>query len=154
MSDYDTDILTWSERQAALLRRRAAGELINDVDLDWPNIAEEIEGLNANLESSLESRIGTIVEHLMRLQAPPATDPRRGWKETIIRSRRDIRRLLKRSPSLRRHVAQMLADGIEDGRELVALTLRLYDEEPVVDLNTLSSTEDQVLGDWFPDDPA
>jgi hypothetical protein len=90
----------------------------------------------------------------MRLQASPATDPRRGWIETIIRSRRDIRRLLKRSPSLRRCIPQMLADGIEDGRELVALTLRLYDEEPVVDLNTLSSTEDQVLGDWFPDDPA
>jgi hypothetical protein len=36
MSDYDRDILTWSERQAALLlRRRAAGELINDADLDW-----------------------------------------------------------------------------------------------------------------------
>jgi hypothetical protein len=28
MSDYDTDILIWSERQAELLRRRAAGELI------------------------------------------------------------------------------------------------------------------------------
>ena len=40
MTDYDTDILTWSERQAALLRRRAAGELINDADLDWSNIAE------------------------------------------------------------------------------------------------------------------
>jgi hypothetical protein len=27
---YDSDILLWSERQAALLRRRAAGELVND----------------------------------------------------------------------------------------------------------------------------
>jgi hypothetical protein len=40
MTDYDIDILTWSERQATLLRRRAAGELINDADLDWSNIAE------------------------------------------------------------------------------------------------------------------
>jgi len=40
MTDYDTDILTWSERQATLLRRGAAGELINDADLDWSNIAE------------------------------------------------------------------------------------------------------------------
>ena len=40
MSD---DILLWSERQAELLRRRAAGELVNDAELDWPNIAEEIE---------------------------------------------------------------------------------------------------------------
>ena len=45
MSDYDTDILTWSERQATLLRRRAAGELVNDAEIDWPNVAEEIESV-------------------------------------------------------------------------------------------------------------
>ncbi len=33
MSDYDTDILIWSEHQAALLRRGAAGELLNEADL-------------------------------------------------------------------------------------------------------------------------
>jgi hypothetical protein len=46
MSDlYHTDILEWSERQGALLRRIAAGERVNDTDLDWPNIAEEIESV-------------------------------------------------------------------------------------------------------------
>src|SRR5438270_13014652 len=44
VSDYDTDILTWSERQAALLRRIAAGERIND-EVDWPNVVEEIESV-------------------------------------------------------------------------------------------------------------
>ena len=56
MSDYDTDILTWSERQAALLRRRAAGELINDGDPDWPNIAEEVKVLGRSERSSLGGR--------------------------------------------------------------------------------------------------
>ena len=43
MSDlYDTDILLWSERQAELLRRHAAGERVKDAWIDWPNIAEEI----------------------------------------------------------------------------------------------------------------
>jgi hypothetical protein len=43
MSDlYDDDILLWSERQAALLRRRAANEL------DWENIAEEIEDVGCS----------------------------------------------------------------------------------------------------------
>src|SRR5215470_15760572 len=38
MSDlYEDDILLWSEQQAELLRRRAAN------DLDWANLAEEIE---------------------------------------------------------------------------------------------------------------
>ena len=43
MSDYDTDILTWSERQAALLRRVGVGEKVND-QVDWENVIEEIEG--------------------------------------------------------------------------------------------------------------
>jgi hypothetical protein len=40
---YDTDILTWSERQAELLRRRAAGGRVSEDDIDWLNVAEEIE---------------------------------------------------------------------------------------------------------------
>jgi hypothetical protein len=44
MSDlYDTDVLEWSERQADLLRRLAAGERVNSADLDWQHVAEEIE---------------------------------------------------------------------------------------------------------------
>jgi hypothetical protein len=40
MSDlYDTDILLWSEQQAAAIRRRAANEI------DWENVAEEIESV-------------------------------------------------------------------------------------------------------------
>jgi hypothetical protein len=31
---YDTDILSWFERQAELLRRLAAGELVNDAEAD------------------------------------------------------------------------------------------------------------------------
>ena len=38
---YLLDTLAWSEQQAALLRRLAAGERVND--LDWPHVIEEIE---------------------------------------------------------------------------------------------------------------
>jgi hypothetical protein len=44
MSDYDADILIWSERQAALLRRFAAGERVND-HIDWINLVEEVGSL-------------------------------------------------------------------------------------------------------------
>jgi hypothetical protein len=40
---YDTDILPWTEQQAGLLRRAAAGARVNG--LDWPNLIEEIEDL-------------------------------------------------------------------------------------------------------------
>jgi len=52
---YDADILAWSEHQAALLRRRAAGELVNEADLDWPNLADEIEAWEVN-NCTLSSR--------------------------------------------------------------------------------------------------
>jgi hypothetical protein len=45
MSDYDVDFYAWTRLQGALLRGIAAGERVNDADLDWPNIAEEIETL-------------------------------------------------------------------------------------------------------------
>ena len=79
MSDlYGRDILAWSEHQAALLRRRAAGQLVNEAELDWPNIAEEIESLGKNQSRELSSRIATILVHLMKLQASPASAPHAG----------------------------------------------------------------------------
>jgi uncharacterized protein DUF29 len=45
MSDsdlYGDDIRLWSERQAALLRRLAAGEAVSE-QVDWPHVVEEIE---------------------------------------------------------------------------------------------------------------
>ena len=86
MSDYDTDVVSWSEHQAALLRRRAVGEMINDVELDWPHIAEEIESVGRSERSALASHVGTVIEHLLKLQASPEVEPRAGWKETVIRA--------------------------------------------------------------------
>lgn len=154
MSDYETDVLAWSERQAALLRRRAAGEFVNEADLDWSHIAEEIELLGRSERSRLRSLIATVIEHLIKLQASPATGPRNGWKETIDRGRDEIDLMTKDSPSLRRFVGEMVADGTRRSRRLAARSLALYGEQPRVDIGSLAFTEDQVLGDWFPDDPA
>lgn len=44
MSEYEADILLWSEHQAELLRRLAAGERVND-QVDWKNLIEEVESV-------------------------------------------------------------------------------------------------------------
>ena len=74
MSEYETDVSRWSERQGALLRRLAAGERVNDADLDWPNIAEEIETVGRSERAALSSHISNVLEHLISCRSrPPPT---------------------------------------------------------------------------------
>jgi hypothetical protein len=85
MSDlYDTDILVWSERQAALLRRRAAGELINDADLDWPNIAEEIEDVGSNRLHAVMSLLRQALAHMLKAEAWPLSHDAPTWRADAI----------------------------------------------------------------------
>ena len=42
MSEYDTDILTWSEHQAALLQRLSNGNRVGGNEIDWLNIIEAV----------------------------------------------------------------------------------------------------------------
>jgi hypothetical protein len=151
MSDlYDTDIALWSEHQADLLRRVASGENVND-QIDWPNIIDEVETVGRSERSALRGHIATVLEHLIKLQASPAIDPRNGWKETINRAREDIDRALTDSPSMRRLVSGMVADEARRSARQVARSLALFGESPRVEITGLTFTDDQVLGEWFPE---
>jgi Domain of unknown function DUF29 len=152
MSDYDTDVLVWSERQAELLRRVAAGEQIND-QVDWPNIIDEVETVGRSERSALRSHISTVLEHLIKLQASPATDPRNGWKVSIDHARADIARDLADSPSLGRLVAGLITEETRRAGKLVALSLERFGEQPRTEIENLTFTEEQVLDLWFPEDP-
>ncbi len=148
---YDEDTVLWSEHQAALLRRRAAGELVNETDLDWPNIAEEIESLGRSLARELGSRIGTVMLHLLKLEASPADEPRVGWRETIREQRGEIERIFLDAPSLRGRVSAILPAEMRRARLRAREALADYGERPRIDLGTISYDADQVLADWFPD---
>jgi hypothetical protein len=145
MSDlYDTDFVRWAEQQADLLHRRAANQL------DWNNVAEEIEGLAANNRNDMRSRIRTILDHLLRLDASPALDPRHGWQRTLLVQRQALQDLLELSPSLRREVARVVAAELPRARELAALSLAEHGETPRVPLDQLAYTEVDVLGPPLP----
>lgn len=148
---YDNDILLWSEQQGALLRRIAAGEPVNTAP-DWPHIAEEIEALGRSERSAFASHLRTISEHLMKLQASPATAPRAAWQETILRARAEAEQLLEDSPSLRPSLPEVIDRQSIKARRLVAAALALHGETTTRDLSGISYTPDQVLGGWFRDD--
>ncbi len=151
MSDlYDDDFARWSEQQAKLLRRVAASERVND-QVDWENVAEEIESLGRSQEQELANRINTVLDHLMRLQASPATDPRRGWRSTIVRTRAEIERLLRGNRTMRASVPTVIVEELPVAREIAAAALGEHGETPIVPLDELRYTEEQVLDSWFPD---
>ena len=148
--DYDTDILEWSERQATLLRRRAAGELINEADLDWPNIAEEIESVGRSERLALASHIETVIEHLAKLELSPALEPRRRWLETVLRTRSAIRKLIKASPSLLPTLETVIAEEMPTAVQLAIASLATHGETPLRPPEEISYTPEQVLGLWLP----
>ena len=150
MNAYDTDIVEWSAHQAELLRRRAAGELVNEAEIDWPNVAEEIDQLGKSQTRELTSRIAAVMLHLMKLEASPATGPRAGWRETISGQRDAIELLLADAPSLRARVPDIIAAGIGRARLRAQEAIADHGEQPRIGLETVTYSAEQVLGDWFP----
>jgi hypothetical protein len=90
MSDlYDEDIVLWSERQGELLRRRAAGELVNEAELDWPNIAEEIEAVGNEQRFAVESLLVQAIVHRLKAEAWPSCRDMETWLADSMRFRGD-----------------------------------------------------------------
>ncbi len=104
---YDDDILLWSERQAALLRRRAAGELVNDTDIDWPNVAEEIEDAGRSQLHAVESLLGQALRHMLKAEAWPLHCDGPSWRADAIDFRQQAKRRFAESMRQRIDIAQL-----------------------------------------------
>ena len=113
MSDlYDADILLWSERQAELLRRRAAGELVNDSDIDWPNVAEEIEDVGRSQLHAVESLLAQSLRHMLKAEAWPLHRDAPNWRADAIDFRQQARRRFAESMRQRIDLAQLYREAL------------------------------------------
>jgi hypothetical protein len=101
MSDYDADILQWSEEQAALLRRLAAGERVNDA-VDWPNVIEELESVGREQLHALESLLVQALLHDLKAEAWPLWRDAPHWRAEARRFRGDAARRF--APSMRQRI--------------------------------------------------
>jgi hypothetical protein len=99
---YEDDVLLWSERQAELLRRRAAGELVNDAELDWPNIAEEIESVGREQLHSVQSLLVQALVHMLKAKGWPLSRDAPNWRADAIGFRADAARRF--APSMRQRI--------------------------------------------------
>jgi hypothetical protein len=104
---YEQDFLAWTEQQAALVR---AGRL---EQLDRDNLAEELETMGRSEWGELENRLEVLLMHMLQWDHQPARRSR-SWKATMREQRNAIRRLLRRSPSLKRGLEAMIAEVYPD----------------------------------------
>ena len=79
---YEHDALAWSERQAELLRRLAAGERVNDA-VDWPHVIEEVGDVGLSELRACRSLLRQAMVHLLKRYAWPESLAYVAWHDEI-----------------------------------------------------------------------
>lgn len=107
---YKTDTVAWADEQVRLLRDRCWNEL------DLANLIEEIQDLGQRYRDALESHLTRLMMHRLkqRFQSEKST---RSWERTVHEASKQIRRLLRKHPSLRTHLLNCLDECYGDARE-------------------------------------
>ena len=144
MTDYRVDLRAWSLEQADAVRRRSANEL------DWENIAEEIESLGRQQQWELYNRFVVLTTHLLKWKFQ--TNRRaRSWIVTIGRRRLDIQRQLKQSPSLKAVLLEEFEEAYPSARlqaeKETRLSAKTFPNDPPFTL------EQALDVNWLPSPP-
>jgi hypothetical protein len=92
--DYQADFYAWTQQQAKLLRNKEIEQI------DWCNVAEEIEDMGRSEKRQLESRLEILIMHLLKWQFQPNLRSR-SWQLTIKEQRLRLEKLLAENPSLK-----------------------------------------------------
>lgn len=99
---YETDILEWSERQAAALRALSARrDLPNALDLE--NVIEEVESVGRTQLRAAESAIRLILTHAIKAACDPAAPARAHWRTEAAHWHAELQGEL--TPSMPRRIA-------------------------------------------------
>jgi hypothetical protein len=148
---YDEDFYAWTQYQAEVLRSMPC----DDNRFDRENVAEEIEDLGRNTREAVRSQVRRILVHLLKLAYSPASDPRRGWRGSIIDARTELADRL--SPTLRQDLSAALGKIYTAARKRMASDLQDYGEQEAIALlpDACPYTLDQILeDDWYPEPSA
>ena len=115
---YEHDTYTWAHEQAALLRAHQVEEL------DFVNLAEEIESMGKSERRALLSQLTRLLAHVLKWEHQPERRSR-SWALTIDDAQVKVERLLDDNPSLRSGIDALLSQAYEDGRRKASIDTRL-----------------------------
>ncbi|WP_071518354.1 DUF29 domain-containing protein [Geitlerinema sp. PCC 9228] len=118
--------------------------------VDWDHLIEEIADLSRREKRKLESLLTRLFEHLLKFRfwQDRLGENRGHWEAEILSFRKQIKRELKASPSLKNHLLAVWEECYQDGREIAAkrsqLPLETFPENP------LGSVEQVLDENWLP----
>ena len=122
---YDHDYYAWVQAQVRALRERRTEEV------DWDNVAEEIDDLCKSEKRAIESHLETLIEHLLKLaytRRLARTRNARLWEGSASLARVRITRLLDENPSLHAKLEQIFVAAYETGRIRAFSTIKVPKE--------------------------
>jgi Domain of unknown function DUF29 len=134
---YENDLYQWTKTQSDALRRRAVNEV------DWDNVAEELESLGRSERREIVSRLEVLLLHLLKWRFQP--DQRsQSWWASIRDARNELERVLEDNPSLRALPAERLPKAYANAR------VRTLEETGLYHLpEACEWTADQILSPKF-----
>jgi Domain of unknown function DUF29 len=108
---YEGDLYAWTQAQAQALREKEWEAL------DVAHLAEEIESLGNEQAHAVESHLANLLLHLLKWHYQPRRRSR-SWRTSLHNARIEIRRRLRRSPSLRPELSTLVEIAYADARKL------------------------------------
>ncbi len=115
---YERDALAWAERQAGLLRRLAAGELLNEA-VDWPNVIEEVQDVGLSELRACQSLLEQALTRLLKLHGLPDSDAARHWRDEVRAFLHDVERRFTPSMGQRIGLDGLYAKALGRARAVV-----------------------------------
>lgn len=113
---YQKDYAAWLENTANLLKRKMYASI------DWEDLIEEIEDMGRSQKRAVESLLLRLLEHLLKLKYWDAEKERcaNHWESEIVNFRYQIKKRIKESPSLKKHLEDCFLETLEISKNSVS----------------------------------
>jgi hypothetical protein len=123
------------------LRRRGAGEPVNDADIDWHNVAEHIEDVGRSELHTVESLLTQALIDMLKAEGWPTMRDAPGWRAEGIRFRGDAADRFAPSMRQRIHMTRLYR------RALRAITETIGGLDPLPLPGSCPVTLDELLSE-------
>jgi len=109
ISLYDKDYCKWINLQVGFLK---VGDFSK---LDVSFLIEELDDLGGSIKRALESHYRVLLCHLLKKKYQPEMSTR-SWDFSIKNSKHEIEKILRKNPSLKSHLDEIIKDAYFSAR--------------------------------------